>query len=163
MGRALRGVREKAVQRAAQEFLAKYANNQTLAAKAGRELGVPIKQQHFSDAKEGRKIGPHLGDVIAALYDTTIDGLVALFVRGARSVALRDVPGWARAKAKAMEAMGDRVEDWVWAAIDDVTVPASLKPADEQMVREIANFLSYWGRISQIRKRTRKPAAGDAP
>lgn len=143
----------EAVQRAAQAWLDQHQQNQSAAARAAVERGTPISQQKLSWASRGQKIGEKMAREVAALYDTTPEGLVALFVGGVVFIELRNVPGWQKAKQEAMAARGDKVSPWVWRAIDEVRVPARLRHATPRMVEDIADFLERYGQSSGLRPR----------
>jgi hypothetical protein len=147
---------KQAVQRAAQHWIDKHGGQpggQSAGARAADARGTPISQQNLGWASKGQKIGEKMAWAVAALYDTTPDGLVGEFVGGIEETALKNVPGWARAKAAARDELGTKVDPWVWSAIDDVTVPTRLRPATVEMVRQIAQFLDHWGGVSGVRAR----------
>jgi hypothetical protein len=150
-GAITREDRRKSIIEAAKKWIDEHGN-QTRGEEAAVERGTPISQQYLSWASRGEKIGPKMGDLVAALYDTTPDGLVYMFIRGGEWRPLRDVPGWSRAKSDARsDERAHGFEAWVWDAIDNVSVPARIRLAKPQMVLEIARFLQDWGRASSIR------------
>lgn len=151
--------KRKAVQLAATEWLNRHRVkgkiNQSAAARAAKAQGTPIEQTALSWASRGEKIGETMAERVAALFETTPEGLVAEFIDGVEGVALRNVPGWARAKAEAMEEAG-KVEAWVWNAIDSVEVPSRLRSAEKEMVIQMATFLDRWGQVSGLRIAAKK-------
>lgn len=150
-GSITREDRRKSIIEAARKWIDDHGG-QTRGEEAAAEQGTPITQQQLSWASRGEKIGPKMGDLVAALYNTTPDGLVFMFIRGGEWRPLRDVPGWSKAKSEARnDPRAHGFEIWVWDAIDNVTVPASIRFAKPQMVLEIARFLQDWGRGSSIR------------
>lgn len=149
-GPITRDDRREAIVLAAKEWISRHGT-QTQGELAASEQGTPIPQQYLSWASRGEKLGPKMADMVAALYETTPDGLVYLFIRGGEWRALRDVPGWPKAKREAQaDARGQSFEPWVWSAVDSVTVPAQIRQAQAQMVLEIARFLSDWGKGSGV-------------
>lgn len=142
--------RREAVRRASIAWRDRYPS-QVQAAKAAREKGVKLSQPMLGQYIKGNKIGEAAVDMLSELFEVSHDGLVRLFLGGESAMALRDVPGWRKAKEEARDELSSRIDDWVWRAVDDVVVPVSLKRADKQMVKEIAQFLNYWGQTSSIR------------
>lgn len=142
----------RAVQKAAAAWIEKHGGQSGGAREASR-LGTPITQQNLGWASKGEKIGDKMALTVAALYGTDPAGLVAMFDGGLHTIALRSVPGWAKAKAEAMALRGSKIDPWVWRAIDEVTVPARLRTADVNMVVQIAEFLDRWGQGSGTRAR----------
>lgn len=143
----------EAVKRAARKWLDDHGNNQSAGARAAAERGTPVSQQQLGWASRGEKIGQKMAADIAALYDTTPEGLVPVFVGGVAFIELRSVPGWQKAKAEALAERGTKVEPWVWAVIDEVRVPARLRYATARMVLDIADFLDRYGQASGVRGR----------
>jgi hypothetical protein len=144
--------RKQAVIEAARKWIDRFGG-QSAGARAADEQGTPILQQELGWAAKGQKIGLKLADKVAALYGTTPDGL-AHALRSEEEMTLRDVPGWARAKAEAIEE-NRHIEDWVWEAIDHVVVPVALKDAKPAMAEQMAIFLQRWGGVSTVRKAIR--------
>ncbi len=142
----------EAVKRAAQAWVDEYGG-QSAGERAASERGTPITQQNLSWASRGEKIGEKMAHAVAELYDTTPEGVVVLFLGGVDFTELRNVPGWAKAKAEAMSERGNKVDAWVWALIDEVRVPARLKLASARMVLDIAQFLDNYGQSSGVRAR----------
>lgn len=143
--------RRKSIIAAANKWIEKHGG-QSPGAVAAKEKGVELSQQSLSWASKGQKLGPLMADRIAALYETTPDGLVYMFIRGGNWRLLRDVPGWAKAKSEARtDARSHDYDPWVWDAIDNVTVPAQVRLAMPQMVLDIARFLHEWGKVSSVR------------
>lgn len=155
MGRTSRADRHTATKLAAAQWIVEHGgprSSQNHAAKEAQALGVPLSQPQLGQILIGKKIGEKMTDLMAALYETTPDGLVRMFLGGPGGLRLGDVQGWRTAKAEAMEDPGVQVADWVWNAVDDVVVPQALKRAEKQMVIQIANFVHYWGQTSGVRK-----------
>jgi hypothetical protein len=148
--RTSRADRKEAARRAAIEWLSRYPS-QSQAAKAAQDRGVGLKQPLLGQYIHGRKIGEGTVDLFAELFGVSADGLVRLFLRAEGAMALRDVQGWKKAKAEAQSDPGIAVDPWVWHAIDDVAMPCALRKADKQMVKELAQFLNYWGQTSGVR------------
>lgn len=145
--------RRKSIIAAAKKWIEKYGG-QSPGAIAAKEKGVELSQQNLGWASKGQKLGPLMADRIAALYDTTPDGLVYMFGRGVGWRPLRDVTGWAKAKSEAKsDARSHDYDPWVWDAADNVTVPPQVRLAKPQMVLDIARFLHEWGKVSSIRPR----------
>jgi hypothetical protein len=142
--------RREAVRRAAVAWCDRY-ESQVKAAKAAREKGVALSQPMLGQYMKGKKIGEAAVDLLSELFEVSHDGLVRLFLGGKSAMALKDVTGWKRAKEEAQEELHTRIDGWVWRVIDDVVVPVALKRADKQMVKEIAQFLNYWGATSSVR------------
>jgi hypothetical protein len=153
MGRTTREDRRKATEKAAKKYLDKFDGNQSAAARAAQGRGIRLLQPMLGKIKDGEKIGEKMTDFMAAIYDTTPDGLVRIMLGGKGGLALRDVQGWAAAKAAAMEELGSKVDEWTWGAADDVVVPTSLRRADTGMVIEIVRFLDRYGQTSGVRKK----------
>lgn len=125
---------------------------QTAGAKAAEERGTPIKQQSLGWGSKGLKLGPKLAAELAALYDTTPDGLVRyLLGEGCDEVPLRDIPGWAQAKQKAMEDGGHLADARTWAAVDHVTIPFAPREASPEMVIGFVQLLFRFARVSGVR------------
>lgn len=153
MARRSRKDRHEATRLAAIQWIKENGGTQSSAARAAQEIrGIKIAQPILGGISKGLKIGEKATDTMAQLYETTPDGLVAMFLGGKTGLPLRDVQGWARAKAEAMEDPGVKVEDWVWRAIDDIIVPSALRRAEKQMVIQIAAFVDYWGQTSGVRR-----------
>lgn len=152
MARRSRKDRHEATKLAALKWIKDNGGTQSSGARAAEAAGVKIAQPILGAISKGLKIGEKATDDMARLYETTPDGLVAIFLGGKTALPLRDIQGWAKAKAEAMEDPGVKVEGWVWRAIDDVVVPSSLRRAEKQMVIQIAAFVDYWGQVSGIRK-----------
>lgn len=134
--------RREALILAANEWI-KAHGGQSSGARAAKVRGTPIKQQSLGWAAKGEKLGPRLAEELAALYDTTPDGLVRyLLGEGSDEVPLRDVPGWARAKQEAMERFGHLADDWTWRAVDHVILPFAPGHATPEMVLDFAQLLA---------------------
>ena len=149
-----RSDRIEAAKRAATRWIAQNGG-QAPAARAALDAGVEISQQQLGAAAKGLKIGEATIDRLAALYGTTPDGLVAEFVSDVGSFAFRDTPGFAAARAEAIEERGNKIDAWVWHAIGNVVLPARPRSATRDMVIQLAMFLDQHCAQSGVRAAVR--------
>ena len=129
--------RGEAVYRAAVALKEKHGSENKVAIATG------IKQQSLNKLIGRRVLGIELADKIAAAYDTTVDGLVALFIEGGEGVKASDVPGWAKAVEEAREQFGDV---YPYPLAGRVVLPISPRRATAHFVRDLADLFMIMGR-----------------
>lgn len=111
-------------------------------------LATGINQQALNKLIGKRVLGIELADKIAAAYDTTVDGLVALFLEGGEGVKACDVPGWAKAVEEAREQFGDV---YPYPLAGRVVLPFVPKKATAHFVRDLARLIHDYAGISHTR------------
>lgn len=100
-------------------------------------------------------LGIDFADQIASVYDTTVDGLVWLFLRGgAGAVLARNVPGW----AKAVEEAISRGNDYSYEVAGAVVLPLAPRVATWDFARDLARLFHDHVRTSSVRPAVRKVA-----
>ncbi len=156
MGHPATEERRNATIRALRELTSEYGGQNPLAREAERR-GIELSQKTISQVLTTEKVGADIADRVAAMYGLTIDALVMKFEgSGGESMVLRDVPGWASAKAAALDQHGHKFPDWVWQALDRVVVPVPLKRASVDMIAGLAGWLLIHGEVSHVKRSRRR-------
>lgn len=118
-------------------------------------LAKGLSQQTLNKLLSARRLGIEFADQIAAVFDTTVDGLVWKYVKGGEgAVRAGDLPGWAKA---AEEAEGTHPE-YPYAAAAEVRLPIAPRIATVSFVVELAGVLHHHARVSGARMRAQKAA-----
>lgn len=118
-------------------------------------LETKLNQQTLNSLVSKRKLGIEFADQIAALLDTTVDGLVWLVVKGGKgAVRAGNVPGWAKAVEDAREEFGELP----YALAGEVLLPIAPRRASKHMVRDLARFLQDYAGQSHMRLTAAKAA-----
>lgn len=114
---------------------------------AGR---MELNQQTLDKFCRTGSLGIDFADQIAAFYETTVDGLVWLFLHGGSgAVRVGDIPGWARAAAAAKDHWGDAVYDFDAAA--EVRLPIAPRRASKEFAKALAHFIYEHAQTSHMR------------
>jgi hypothetical protein len=109
-----------------------------------------IRQQNISNLLAHRSIGIEIADKIASLYETTVDGLVWLFLHeGQGAVRAGDIPHWAQAVAAARDQYGEVQHSFELAA--EVRLPIAPKRATKEFAQELAHLIWKHGLTSHMR------------
>jgi hypothetical protein len=118
------------------------------------EKAIPtLKQPTINKFQKHGSLGLELADAIAAAHDTTVDGLVWLFLKGgAGAVLARNVPGWHKAVEEATSRWGDYPYDLAGATL----LPVAPRVATPDFVRDLARLFSDHVRTSSVRPAVRK-------
>lgn len=120
--------------------------------KAAKATG--LVQQTLSELLRNRTLGLEFADKIAALYETTIDGLVWKFVRGGEGkVRAGDVPGWSRSVEEAKSAWGDM---YPYGIAAETHLPIAPRVATPEFARDLAVLYYNHTRSSSVRAAVRK-------
>lgn len=141
--------RVEACHRAATELVEKYGGSENQAAKQSK-----LSQQTLNKLLKHRQLGIEFADKLAAVYETTVDGLVWQFLKGGDAVRAGDLPGWAKA---AEEAEGTHPE-YPFAMAAEVRLPIAPRVATTSFVVELAGVLHHHARASGSRMRAQKAA-----
>lgn len=154
--------RTEACRRAVLLARRRYAETPEGAAKAKPEDGALLASVNFTAGAMGLNqqtldkfvrtgsLGIDFADQIAAFYETTVDGLVWLFLHGgAGAVRVGDIPGWAKAAAAARDQYGDDVYDFDEAA--EVRLPIAPRRATKDFAKALAHFIWEHAKTSHMR------------
>jgi hypothetical protein len=132
--------------------LAKIHGSQNKAA-----IKTGLGQQKLNKFVNTKSLGIDFADQIAAVYETTVDGLVWLFVRGGEgAVRAGSVPGWQKAVEEAESRWPEYGQQYLPAA--DATLPLAPKIATPEFARDIARLLFDHARGSQTRFKAQRQA-----
>lgn len=114
-----------------------------------------LVQQTLNDLAKSRKLGIEFADQIASLYDTTVDGLVWLELKGGEgAVRAGDIPGW----KKAVEDAEQRWPEYSYAVAAEVRLPIAPSVVTVDFVRDLAQFLHNHTRASGARFKAQRTA-----
>lgn len=117
-----------------------------------------LTQQTLNSLVKDRKLGIEFADQLAALRDTTVDGLVWLLLRdGEGAVRAGDIPGWAIAVDQARGEFGG-ADDLPFDAAADVRLPIAPRRATSAFAHALAQFLRSYAQQSQTRMTAQKAA-----
>jgi hypothetical protein len=111
-------------------------------------LATGLVQQTLNSLLKDRKLGIEFADQLAAEYETTIDGLIWLFLReGNSAVRAGNIPGWSRAAYDA------EVEwpDYPYGAAADILLPLAPRQATKEFARDLAQVLYVHAKTSHQR------------
>lgn len=111
------------------------------------EEATGLKQPTLNNLLKHGKLGIGFADQIAAVFDTTVDGLVAIFLRENEPLRAADIPGWqdAVAEAKANDPGYD------YAAAGAVVLPVWPRRATPGFARDMARIFHDHVRTSGAR------------
>ncbi len=136
-----------ACQAAARKLVAKYGS----AKKA--EAGTGLTQQTLSALIKRGKLGIDFADQLAAHYETTIDGLVWLFVHeGDGAVIAGNIPGWQRAVEEARSQWGDSAYE----VAAHTHLPTAPRHASARFAYDLAQVFHMHVKSSSVRPAVRK-------
>lgn len=139
--------RVRACRLAAQELCKKYGSANQAALKTG------LRQQSISALLKSNQLGLEFADKLAAHYETTIDGLVWLFLReGNGDVRAGSVPGWSRAVEEAKAQWGDGGYDLA----AQIVLPQAPRQATPRFAYDLAQIFHVHVKSSSIRAAVRK-------
>jgi hypothetical protein len=114
----------------------------------GQKTG--LRQQNISNLLRHRSIGIDVADKIAALYETSVDGLVWLFMHdGGGAVRAGDIPHWTQAVAAAREQYGEVQSSFDLAA--EVRLPVAPRRATKEFAQELAHLIWKHALTSHVR------------
>lgn len=112
-----------------------------------------LTQQTLSALVRDGKLGIDFADKIAAHYETTVDGLVWMFLHEGRiAVRAGDVPGWKRAVEEARAQWGDSSYE----VASYVVLPTAPKLASARFAYDLAQIFHMHVRTSSVRPAVRK-------
>jgi hypothetical protein len=118
------------------------------------ERETNLSQQSISKFLKQGSIGLDFADEIAAVYETTIDGLVWRFVRGGEgAVRAGNIPGWSKAVAELRERHADLFD---WDAAAEVILPVAPRVAELDFVRALAQLITVYCSSTSTRIRAVK-------
>lgn len=113
-----------------------------------------LRQQSISALLKYDQLGLDFADEIAKVYETTIDGLVWLFLKaGDGEVRAGNVPGWARAVQEAESQWGES-DAYVLAA--EVILPTAPRVATARFAYDLAQIFHVHVKSSSVRPAVRK-------
>lgn len=116
-------------------------------------LKTGLRQQSISALLKSGQLGLDFADKIAAHYETTIDGLVWLFLReGNAEVQAGNIPGWSRAVEEARAEWGD--SGYELAA--QVYLPTAPRLATARFAYDLAQIFHVHVKSSSVRAAVRK-------
>lgn len=121
-----------------------------------KEFG--LTQQTLDKFHRTKELGIDFADQIAATFDTTVDGLVWLFLRGGDHVRAGDVPGWEKA-VEECHALG--WGNYPYEIAKETRLPVAPSFATPTFARDLAQFLQNYGRTSHTRIQAVKVAKSD--
>lgn len=110
-----------------------------------KEFG--LTQQTLNKFHNTKELGIDFADQIASKFDTTVDGLVWLFLRGGDQVRAGDVPGWEKA-VEECRALG---WDYPYELAQETRLPVAPSYATPAFARDLALFIQNYGRTSHTR------------
>lgn len=117
------------------------------------EEATGLKQPTINKFQKHGTLGIDFADQVAAVFDTTIDGLVWKFLNGgAGAVLARNLPGWAKAVEEAQAAGHDYPYDLAAAVI----LPVAPRYATPEFARDLARVFSDHVRTSSVRPAVRR-------
>ncbi len=144
------GDRVEACHRAALKLKSDHGGSVNAAAKA-----TGLVQQTLNDLVKSRKLGIEFADQLASHFDTTVDGLVWLYLKGGEgAVRAGDIQGW----KKSVEDAEQQWPDYPYAAAAEVRLPIAPRSASKDFVRDLAQFLHNHAASSQTRIKTQRAA-----
>jgi hypothetical protein len=113
------------------------------------EQATGLKQPTLNNLLKHDKLGIGFADQIAAVFETTVDGLVAIFLRENEPLRAVDIPGWQEAVAEA------RVTDpdYDYLAASAVVLPVWPRRATREFARDMARIFHDHVRVSSTRPR----------
>lgn len=121
---------------------------------AAKEYG--LSQQTLNSLVSQRKLGIEFADQLAALRETTVDGLVWMVLRnGEGAVRAGDIPGWNKAVEDARTLFGG-ADDLPFDAAAEVKLPIAPRQASAAFARDLAQFLRSYAQQSQTRMKAQK-------
>jgi hypothetical protein len=139
--------RLRACQMAAEALRDKYGSGNKAA------LATGLRQQSLSDLLSQGKLGLKFADELAEHYETTLDGLVWLFLKGgAGTVRAGNIPGWSRSVEEARAEWGD--SSYELAA--EVSLPTGPRHASARFVYDLAQIFHVHVKTSSVRAAIRK-------
>jgi len=151
------GDRTKACLAAAEDLLSRrVARGEPRSVNAtAKEFG--LNQQTLDKFIKSKQLGIEFADQIAAVFETTVDGLVWRFLKGGEGfVRAGDVPGWARAVEEARSAYGGEDHDFSLAA--EVRLPVAPRLATKEFAYDLAQVFQKHTRASGARPIARRAA-----
>jgi hypothetical protein len=141
--------RVEACHRAALELVSEHGSVN----KAAKATG--LVQQTLNDLVGKRKLGIDFADQVASVYETTVDGLVWLLLKGGEgAVRAGDIPGW----AKALEEAEQSYPDYPYGLAAEVRLPVAPRVATKDFVRDLGQFLYNHTKTSGARIRLKTAA-----
>lgn len=139
--------RVRACRLAADALCKKYGSANQAALKTG------LRQQSISALLKSGQLGLDFADKLAAHYETTIDGLVWLFLReGSGEVRAGNIPGWTRAVEEAKAEWGDSGYDLA----QHVYLPTAPRLATARFAYDLAQIFHVHVKSSSVRAAVRK-------
>ena|SRR5687768_4497610 len=113
------------------------------------EEATGLRQPTLNNLIKHGKLGIGFADQIAAVFETTVDGLVAIFLRENEPLRAADIPGWQEAVAEA------RANDpsYDYAAAGAVVLPMWPRRATAGFARDMARIFHDHVRVSSTRPR----------
>lgn len=116
-----------------------------------------LRQQSISDLIKHGKLGIDFADEIAAVFETTVDGLVWKFLKAeGGEVRAGNVPGWAKAVEEATSQWGESGYDLA----AEVILPTAPRLATARFAYDLGQIFHMHVRSSSVRPAVRK--AGNA-
>lgn len=113
-------------------------------------VALGLSQQTLNALVKERKLGIQFADQLAALKETTVDGLVWLYIKGgAGAVRAGNIQGWQRAAAEA-ESTWPEFGSYYQAAAETL-LPVAPRQATPELVRDLARLLFDHTRKSHVR------------
>lgn len=142
--------RVEACHRAATALVEKYGRSENQAAKQ-----TGLSQQTLNKLLKHRQLGIEFADKLAAIYKTTVDGLVWWFLKGGEgAVRAGDLIGW----QQAVEEAEGTWPDYPYAAAAEVRLPIAPRIATKEFVGDLAGVLHRYAKGSGARLRAQKAA-----
>lgn len=126
------------------------------------EAATGLQQPTLNNLLKHGKLGIKFADQIAAVFETTVDGLVALFLRENEPVRVGDIPGWQEAVAEAK----NLDPNYDYAAASAVVLPVWPRRATAEFASDLARIFHKHVRTSGMRpvaKPVTKTAIGAGP
>lgn len=113
------------------------------------EEATGLRQPTLNNLLKHGKLGIGFADQIAAAFETTVDGLVAIFLRENEPLRAADIPGWQDAVAEAKGT--DPGYDYL--AAGAIVLPIWPRRATREFARDLARLFHDHVRISSTRPR----------
>lgn len=122
-------------------------------------LMVGVSQQAISAANKGGSVGLKTARGVAKALETTLDGLIRRYDKGARKpVRAGDIIGWQKAVAAARNRWPEAAPEWAYQLAGAVEIPAAPDEATEQLAADLAQLLTRHCAASAVREKPKKRA-----